>query len=228
MKYGESLFDIAYLLFAAVSGIVILRRARNRTERWMGAAVLVLGFGDAFHLVPRVLRYFSGAELTAALGIGKLITSVTMTVFYMMLCRIWQGLYAEGEDRRRSAAVWILAAVRIGLCLFPQNGWLQNDAGMTWGILRNLPFTALGALVLLQFYRRRGENPRFRAFWLLILLSFLFYLPVAVGAGLVPVLGMLMLPKTVCYILMIRAFLLAVFRDGPETTQRARSPERRG
>lgn len=38
-------------------------------------------------------------------------------------------------------------------------------------------------------------------------MSFLFYIPVAVGAGLVPMLGMLMLPKTVCYVLMIIAFL---------------------
>jgi len=33
---------------------------------------------------------------------------------------------------------------------------------------------------------------------------------VAVAAGVVPMLGMLMLPKTVCYILMICAFLRAV------------------
>lgn len=34
-------------------------------------------------------------------------------------------------------------------------------------------------------------------------------LPVAVAAGLVPALGMLMLPKTVCYILMVALFLKA-------------------
>ena len=42
--------------------------------------------------------------------------------------------------------------------------------------------------------------------WLYVLLSFLFYIPVAVGAGVVPMLGMLMLPKTVCYILLIVCF----------------------
>ena len=52
-------------------------------------------------------------------------------------------------------------------------------------------------------------------FWLYILLSFLFYIPVAVGAGIVPMLGMLMLPKTVCYILMVLSFLLAVIKDKP-------------
>lgn len=42
--------------------------------------------------------------------------------------------------------------------------------------------------------------------WLLVTLSFLFYIPVAVAASLVPMLGMLMLPKTVCYMLLIWCF----------------------
>ena len=45
------------------------------------------------------------------------------------------------------------------------------------------------------------------------MLSFLFYIPVAVGAGAIPMLGMLMLPKTVCYILMILVFLFATLKD---------------
>ena len=84
---------------------------------------------------------------------------------------------------------------------------------MTWGILRNVPFVILGGIVCLLYWRKRGENRTFRRMWLYILLSFLFYIPVAVGAGAAPVLGMLMLPKTVCYILLIRIFLLAVLRD---------------
>ena len=44
-------------------------------------------------------------------------------------------------------------------------------------------------------------------------MSFLFYIPVAVGAGEVPILGMLMLPKTVCYILLVLTFLLSTLKD---------------
>ncbi|MCR5116303.1 MAG: hypothetical protein K6A97_02215, partial [Lachnospiraceae bacterium] len=56
---------------------------------------------------------------------------------------------------------------------------------------------------------KRADDRTFRLLWLYILLSFAFYIPVAVGAGIVPMLGMLMLPKTICYILMIVAFLKA-------------------
>ena len=126
MKYGESSFDILYLLFAVISGCVMLYRAKDKTEKLMGLSALILGCGDAFHLVPRVLNYFSDADLTAALGAGKLVTSVTMTVFYLLLYYVWLGHYEEREKRGVTALLWILCAVRVVLCLFPQNGWFYG------------------------------------------------------------------------------------------------------
>ncbi len=46
---------------------------------------LLLGCGDALHLVPRVLNYWTDGDYTAALGIGKLVTSITMTLFYILI-----------------------------------------------------------------------------------------------------------------------------------------------
>lgn len=209
MKYGESAFDVLYLLFAIASGLVILRRARSKAEKLMGLAALILGCGDAFHLVPRVLNYFADAAFTAALGIGKLVTSVTMTVFYVLLYYVWLRYYGEEEKRGHTMAVWGLCAVRIILCLFPQNGWLENSSDVTWGIIRNVPFVILGAVICVMYFQKRTADRTFSPVWIYILLSFLFYIPVAVAAGIVPILGMLMLPKTVCYILMIVAFLKA-------------------
>ena len=213
MKYGESTFDILYLIFAIVSGIVILAKAQNRTEKRMGFAALILGCGDAFHLVPRVLNYFIDSDFTAALGIGKLVTSVTMTVFYVLLYYVWLGYYQETKKKSVVAVVWLLAAVRITLCAFPQNGWLENSSDLTWGIIRNIPFVMLGALICFLYFKSRNKSRRFKPVWVYILLSFAFYIPVTVGTGAVPMLGMLMLPKTVCYILLILTFLFAVLKD---------------
>ncbi len=214
MKYGESTFDILYLLFAVICGIMILRRAKGRTGRLMGAAALTLGLGDAFHLVPRVLNYFVDADFTAALGVGKLVTSVTMTVFYVLMYYIWLGAFDNPEKKALSATVWALAAVRVALCLFPQNRWLENDSGVTWGIIRNVPFVLLGIVIVALYFMTRSKNRRFRFVWLLVTLSFLFYIPVAVAAGIVPVLGMLMLPKTVCYILILALFYGEAIHEG--------------
>lgn len=214
MKYGESTFDILYLIFAIVSGCILLRRAKDKAGKLMGWAALILGCGDAFHLVPRVLNYFIEGDFTAALGIGKLVTSITMTVFYLLLYYVWLERFRAPENRGITIALYGLAVLRAALCAFPQNGWLENSSDMTWGILRNIPFVILGAIVCWLYFQKKGEDRVFRFVWLYILLSFLFYIPVAVGAGAVPMLGMLMLPKTVCYILLITVFLRAEGRQG--------------
>ncbi|MBR5110057.1 MAG: hypothetical protein IK099_07665 [Clostridia bacterium] len=206
MKYGESAFDIIYLLFAIVMGASILRRRKDRIGTLMGSAVLILGIGDAFHLIPRVINYFGSGDYTAWLGFGKLVTSITMTVFYLLMYRIFLKVYGEKENQKLSMTIYILAAIRVLLCLMPQNGWLQNNGSVLWGVIRNIPFVALGGVIVYLYYRRRAAIPCFRWVWLLVTLSFLFYIPVAVAASLVPMLGMLMLPKTVCYMLLIWCF----------------------
>lgn len=207
MKYGESVFDIVYLLFALTAGIGILCRRRDRIGKLMGFATLILGCGDAFHLVPRVLHYFVDADFAVWLGAGKLVTSVTMTVFYVLMYRLWISAYGRRETKWLGDAVYVLATVRIILCALPQNKWLQNDSPVVWGIIRNVPFVALGVIIVCLFFNTRKEIGTFRSVWLLVMLSFLFYIPVAVAAPLLPILGMLMLPKTVCYMILIGVFL---------------------
>ena len=206
MKYGESTFDIVYLVFAIVLGVCILRKRRDVIGKLMGAAVLILGCGDAFHLLPRVLNYFIDGDFTVWLGFGKLVTSITMTIFYLLLYRLWLRVYGARENRKLSLAVYALTVIRILLCLLPQNHWFQNEGSVLWGVIRNIPFVALGCIDVVLFYRKRSAVRCFRHVWLLITLSFLFYIPVAVAASLVPMLGMLMLPKTVCYMLLVWAF----------------------
>ena len=207
MKYGESIFDILYLLFAVGSGCIMLLKAKDRTGKYMGLAALILGCGDAFHLIPRVLNYFVSADFTVALGIGKLITSVTMTVFYLLMYYILAWRFRVQKNRYITGTLWGLLAIRILLCIPSQNGWLQNSSNMTWGIIRNIPFVLIGVIICVLYFKKRNSDRTFRFIWLYIMLSFLFYIPVAVFAGQVPMLGMLMLPKTVCYMLLITAFL---------------------
>ena len=216
MKYGESTFDILYLIFAVAVGLSILCRRRDTVGRLMGSAILILGIGDAFHLVPRVLNYFVDADFTAWLGIGKLVTSITMTVFYLLLYRLWLRVYDERENRTLSAVVYALTAVRVLLCLLPQNNWLGNESAALWGIVRNVPFVALGCVVVWLYFQKRTAIRTLSPVWLLVTLSFLFYIPVAVAAGIVPLLGMLMLPKTVCYMILIGVFRKYAFETAPE------------
>lgn len=201
----ETGFDIVYLITVLTLGIRMLRECGGRAQfRLFGAMAVVLGAGDAFHLVPRAVALCTtGLEnYTVALGAGKWITSITMTVFYVLLYYVWRLRYAVSGRRGLTALVWVLAALRVGLCMMPQNRWLSADAPLIWGIWRNLPFAALGIVIILLFYRsaRDHGDKAFRWMWLTIVLSFAFYIPVVLWADAVPLIGMLMIPKTCAYV----------------------------
>ena len=204
--YGETVFDICYLITALVIGVYILFKYRNNLGRLMGTATLLLGCGDAFHLVPRVLRYFVQGDFTAALGVGKLVTSITMTIFYILMFYIYKNKYKVENTKKIEYSIWILSVIRIILCMLPQNNWITNDGSLMMGIIRNILFTIIGLIIIVLYYQKRKECNEFKHILINVLLSFLFYLIVVLGTTKVPILGAFMIPKTVCYILIIVAF----------------------
>lgn len=202
---AETLFDAVYLISVLTIGILMIAGSKkNREFRLFGIMAVVLGAGDAFHLIPRALALCTtGLEnFTEALGMGKFITSITMTIFYILLYYVWRIRYKIKGKNGVTATVYVLAALRILLCLFPQNQWLSADAPLSWGIYRNIPFALLGLLIILLFYKSAKEHKdkEFQYMWLTIVLSFGFYIPVVLWADTIPMIGMLMIPKTCAYV----------------------------
>ena len=201
----ETLFDAVYLISVITIGILMIRGSKGRSQyRLFGVMAVVLGAGDAFHLVPRAVALCTtGLEnYTVPLGLGKWITSITMTIFYVILYYVWRQRYQIKGQNSITAAVYVLAGLRIVLCMMPQNDWLSVSTPLSWGIWRNIPFALLGLLIIVLFYRSAKErnDHAFRWMWLTIVLSFGFYIPVVLWADAVPMVGMLMIPKTCAYV----------------------------
>lgn len=201
----ETLFDAMYLVTVITLGILMIRGSKGRRQSLLfGTMAVTLGCGDAFHLIPRAVALCTTglANYTAALGVGKLITSVTMTAFYVLLYYVWRSRYQVEGRRALTAAVWVLAAIRVLLCLMPQNAWTSADAPLSWGVYRNIPFAILGAVIVVLFCRsaKEKQDAAFRHLWLTVVLSFACYIPVVLFADAVPAVGMLMIPKTCAYV----------------------------
>lgn len=201
----ESVFDAFYLILVITIGILMIKGSKGNVQfRLFGWMAVVLGAGDSFHLIPRALALCTtGLEnYTVSLGLGKWITSVTMTIFYVLLYYVWRRRYKMSGRAAITAAVYGLAGVRIVLCMMPQNQWLSDESQLSWGIYRNIPFALLGLLVIVLFYcsAKEHEDRAFRWMWLTIVLSFGFYIPVVLCADRIPMIGMLMIPKTCAYV----------------------------
>jgi len=201
----ETSFDIVYLSAVIIFGVIMLKRCgADRQYRLYGAMAVTLGCGDAFHLIPRAIALCTTGldSYVALLGIGKLITSVTMTAFYVLLYYVWRTRYQVSGRKELTASVWVLAAARVLLCAMPQNMWTSVDAPLIWGIYRNIPFLLLGVLIIILTAKgaKQANDGKFRFLWLTIVLSFGFYLPVVLFADTYPIIGVLMIPKTCAYV----------------------------
>lgn len=201
----ETLFDSIYLIGVITLGIVmILKSNGSKQYKLFGVMAVVLGLGDSFHLVPRAIALCTTGlqDYTVALGTGKFITSITMTVFYIILYYVWRIRYNVKGKNGITSIIYVLAAIRIAICLFPQNAWLATDAPLSWGIYRNIPFLIMGILIIILFYTsaRKNNDLFFKNMWLTIVISFAFYLPVVLFADVIPLIGMLMIPKTCAYV----------------------------
>ena len=212
----ESGFNVLYLL--AIWTLVGLMAARttmggqdSQEERriflWMFA---LLALGDTGHVGFRVLAYAMG-EVNAAVswfgepvrlvGLGALSTSITVTLFYMLMVFLWR----ERNDARLTPFAWFLlfcGAARLVILAFPQNQWGALVPPFDWSLIRNLPLTiqGLGVAALILNSAGTGDDRVYRQIGICVLVSYAFYMPVILLVQRFPLIGMLMIPKTLAYL----------------------------
>ncbi len=201
----EPIFHVVYLTTVITLGIKMLTKSKdNEYFKLFGAMSVILGLGDSFHLIPRIYALLTtGLENHApALGFGKFVTSITMTIFYLILYKIWKKRFDIKDSKKLDLTMYVLAAVRVILCFFPQNDWFVNNPPVSWGIYRNIPFAIMGIIMiyLLYSYGAKNKDRDYKNLGIAVTLSFGFYLPVVLWASENFFVGMLMIPKTLAYV----------------------------
>lgn len=204
----EAVFDIGYLTFDLIAGILFFAFSRGRILFILyGILTLTLCGGDAFHLLPRVKRALKGSNdrIRKQLGIGLQVSFITMTVFYILLLYIWKYTFCELKaPAALEIIIWVSALVRIIICLLPQNNWCGEQGNPKLSLLRNSVFavTGIGVIIL---YAISGNTYGYHMNRMVaaIIISFGCYLPVTLLSRKMPKIGMLMIPKTCAYIWMI-------------------------
>ena len=91
------------------------------------------------------------------MNFGLAVTSVTMTVFYIILFYIWKIQNVDQSIQTISSLTAILAGIirsmalaRIFICLLPQNDWFGNG-NKKLSLCRNIVFSMIGAAEIILF-----------------------------------------------------------------------------
>ncbi len=208
----EIVFNILYLVVVwALVALMIAKRAQVAPGDWpvarlMIAAFALLALGDTGHVGFRVWAYALGSLEAQVLGIGlvgigALSTAYTVTLFYVLVLMAWRQRFGKPYE----VWGWILmgaAVVRLLVMLLPQNEWNNTVPPQPWSLVRNLPLIVqgLGAAYLILRDARATRDQVFRAIGVWILVSYAFYTPVILFVQTMPIVGMLMIPKTLAYV----------------------------
>lgn len=211
----EAIFESMYLAFALFSGVYLLIKSKGRLDYLLlGIAILVLGGGDAFHLIPRMIGLNTTGldNFKVELGLGKLVTSITMTFFYVIMYIFLIIRYQKKLPIWLHVIYGFLFMVRIVLVALPYNNWFA-ESPYEWNIIRNIPFVMMGIIFIVLSFKFQKEDKYFKWTWLIVIFSFIFYLITALGASFVPMLGLMMLPKTICYMVIFVLSLKSVNKE---------------
>lgn len=221
----EIIFNIAYLV--VVWGLVIAMYARRsvvlpenqRVADLVMKAFALLAFGDTGHVGFRVVAYTMG-DLQATIsvfgfelglvGLGALATAITVTFFYVLVLQIWQARFNKPYGMF-GYVLFGAAIVRLIIMAFPANEWNNLVPPQPWGLLRNLPLMlqGLGVAYLILRDARAAQDRTFTWIGICILISYAMYTPVILFVQQMPLIGMLMIPKTMAYV----AIALIAYND---------------
>lgn len=171
--------------------------------------------GDAFHLVPRIKRavYGTNDKIKRQLGIGLQVSSITMTVFYIILLFIWKLTFPTlTAPLWIEAMIWISAIIRIVVCFLPQHNWTSEEGNRKLSLIRNAVFAVTGiGVILLYAISGNMYDLHLNRMVAAIIISFDCYIPVTLWSKKKPMVGLLMIPKTCAYMWVIVMGLQLLF-----------------
>jgi hypothetical protein len=212
----EIIFNITYLV--VIWGLVIallLRRgelspAQRRLSDWITAAFALLALGDTGHVGFRVWAYaLGGLESQVSLfgrsislvGAGALMTAVTVTLFYMLMLEVWR-LRFRRQYGTFEYFLLIAGATRLYMLTLSVNDWWRVVPDQPWSTIRNIPLMVqgLGLAYLILRDAIASHDKTFRWIGISILVSYACYIPVILFVQQSPMIGMLMIPKTLAYV----------------------------
>ncbi len=208
MELGFNIFYLAFIWFFVILMALNFSRVtqdKKAVAKRFFLALFLLAFGDTGHVGFRVMAYLSGGlEANATLvGLGALSTAITITFFYMILLDIWRISFSH----KKSTFYYLVQSIgilRLIIMVFPQNEWGSLVPPVDWGLFRNIPLLIIGLLVAFLMLREgfKENDYRFKYFGYSIVISYAFYIPVILLVREIPIIGMLMIPKTVAYMVM--------------------------
>lgn len=221
----EAVFNTIYItivVILAAKMFLRLDRVEMRSRRaagCMAAAFALLILGDFLHLLFRMIGFARGTmDITGPLGLnlvglGSLATYITLTLFYIVMLYAWQSRFQKPFGIT-GALLLSAACIRLLFIVVSGNQWSSPLPVQPWFTYRTIPFIiqqgGTGLLFLVSGLKARDTC--FTLIGMMMITACLAFVPFTLFIHRYPVVGMLMVPITITYIIMAYTAYYGYFR----------------
>ncbi len=212
----ETIFNILYLAsiwwltYAMYKKLPNVDEKQKPVARPILAAFALLALGDSGHVGFRVLALIMGGQESTVsiagtpirwISLGTLATTATVTIFYVLVLIIWKKRFNK-EYGWFGIFLFFTAIVRMVMTMLPINDWNASMPAQPWATYRNIPLMiqGLGVAYLILRDAKAEKDKAFIQIGYMILVSYAFFIPVILFVQKMPLIGMLMIPKTLAYV----------------------------
>jgi len=221
----ETVFNTAYITLVAILVVKMFARLSRvdaplrRTAGYLAVSFAVLIGGDLLHLLFRILGFAAGTMEIAGpfglnlIGIGSLATYITLTLFYVLMLYAWQARFQKPFGIT-GAMLLSVACIRLIFIAAPENHWSNPLPVQPWFTYRTIPFIIQqgGTGLLFLASGLKGRDKCFTLIGMMMFAACLAFIPFTLLIHRFPVIGMLMVPVTITYIIMAYAAFFGYFR----------------
>jgi hypothetical protein len=207
----EITFNIIYLFFIWTFVFLMIKNRKGIDEEYKSFSqyyligFFLLALGDTGHVGFRVIAHLAGGleQNSLLVGLGALSTAITITFLYVLLLEAWRLTFNKERDKFYYF-LFITAIIRLLVFIPPPNKWGSVVPPFGWSLARNIPLVILGLSIAFLLLKdgKANKEPVAIQLSICIFISYGFYIPVILFVQIYPLIGMLMIPKTIAYMIM--------------------------
>ena len=205
MKYIETIFSLCYIIILwwfAVKMLMLSWDNQKSVCIISAFMFITLALGDTAHVMTRIFNWH--------VGVGAILVAMMINFFYLFLAEV----IIEHTNSKIGAAFWcmaILLLLRLIVIALGGATWQTNQHPYPEYEIRNLLLIGIQVEVLLLLAQE--SDMLMDQIFVLTLISTICLIPTTFLIREFPLVGMLMIPKSITYLVMANIIYKELFRE---------------
>ena len=151
----EPIIFIVYLMIVILMGSYMLKNSVGiKYHKIFGSLALSLSLADGIYIIPRMYAVLTTGieDNLRVIGWGRMGNAIIITIFFLILYDAYNERFNKQNNKALNKTFFVLAIIRIILCVLPGNKWFELTPSSTYALIRFMPLAIMGLLLIIIMY----------------------------------------------------------------------------